>query len=68
MTYVKINMDSTKISVGAIHFVCAKCLEIVLLCICGAFLQTKKFKMDVAPRGIEPMTFALLARRSNQLS
>ena len=36
------------------------------------FLTNQEFgvlsKIELAPRGIEPVTFALLARRSNQLS
>jgi hypothetical protein len=30
--------------------------------------KTKDLKSEMAPGGIEPTTFALLARRSNQLS
>ena len=33
-----------------------------------AFEHAEQTKNEMAPRGIEPMTFALLARRSNQLS
>ena len=37
----------------------------------GSFASVRKrekAKKKLAPRGIEPVTFALLARRSNQLS